>query len=59
MHIVLDVEGAVVGGEGKDVSMARAPDGGVDAVGLLLEGSEVGGARGEAVNGGWWGRGVQ
>ena len=53
------MEGAVVGGEGKDVSMARAPDGGVDAVGLLLEGSEVGGARGEAVNGGWWGRGVQ
>ena len=49
------MEGAVAGAGGKDVGMARAPDGRVNAVGVLLEGSEVGGARGEVVNGGWWG----
>ena len=41
---VPDAEGAVAGGGGEHVGVARVPDGGVDAVGVLLEGSEAGGA---------------
>lgn len=41
---VPDAEGAVAGGGGEDVGVAGIPDGGVDAVGVFLEGADGGGA---------------
>lgn len=41
---VPDSDGAVAGSGGEDVGVARVPDGGVDAVGVLLEGADAGGA---------------
>lgn len=41
---VPDAYRAVAGGGGEDVGVAGVPDGGVDAVGVLLEGADAGGA---------------